>query len=92
MCYLKRELSCKRELVSLEQASVDVVKGGEGDAVDERANASLNVGARLGVPHRLAENHVERLRTGNTNGGILKKASCSVSQTQARNNGYRARE
>lgn len=62
--YLKRELSCERELVSLKQASVDVVKGGEGDTVDERTNASLNISTRLGVLHRLTENHIERLRTG----------------------------
>lgn len=68
MCYLKRELSCEGQLVSLEQASVDVVKGGEGDAVDQRANASLDVRRHLCVLHRLTENHAERLGTGNTNG------------------------
>lgn len=73
MCYLKGELSCEGELVPLEQASVDVIKGGESDAVNERANTSLNINTHLGVLHRLTENHIKRLRTGNTNGCILKK-------------------
>lgn len=61
MSYLKCQMSCERQLVSFKQASVDVVKGGEGDAVDERANTSLNVNTHLGVLHRLTENHIKRL-------------------------------
>lgn len=64
VCYLKGELSCEGELISLEQASVDVVKGGESDAVNERVNTSPNISAHLGVLHCLTENHVKCLRTG----------------------------
>lgn len=64
MCYLKCELSCERELVPLKQASVDVVKGGEGDAVNEGADATFNVNTPLSILHCLTENHIKRLQTG----------------------------